>query len=144
MFFSNYVATLKQYASFDGRTGRKEFWYFVLAHYIVLFLLGFLEGFMGWLPDTDEAVISNLYALATLLPYLGAGIRRMHDSDRSGWWILVPLYNLYLWVQPSTPGPNRFGDASGAAGSAKYCAHCGAGNSAEANFCKECGQPMTI
>lgn len=145
MFFSNYFAVLAQYASFDGRATRKEFWYFLLAHYIVLLLLGFLEGFMGWFPDTDEAVIANIYALATLLPYFGVAIRRMHDIEKSGWWILLPLYNLYLFAQPGTSGANRFGDGGSAAGVAgKYCAHCGAANTAEANFCKECGQPMTI
>ena len=145
MFVSNYFATLQQYAVFSGRTGRKEFWYFVLAHYVAIFILGFIEGFMGWFPDTDEAVIANFYVLATLLPYLGASVRRLHDVDKSGWYILIPLYNLYLLVLPGTTETNRFGNDGSASGiENKFCAHCGVANTDTANFCKACGKPMTV
>ncbi|MNG31219.1 Inner membrane protein YhaH [compost metagenome] len=56
-----------------------------------------------------NGLISNLYALALLVPGIAVGVRRMHDTDRSGWWLLLPFVNIVFLCQDSTPGANRFG-----------------------------------
>lgn len=88
---------LEKYAEFDGRAARPEFWYFVLANIIISALLGLVAD-----------ALANVYSLLVLLPSIAVGIRRMHDINRSGWWILFPLYNIYLAAQKGTEGANRF------------------------------------
>jgi uncharacterized membrane protein YhaH (DUF805 family) len=106
----NYVHVIKNYAVFEGRATRSEYWYFVLANVLISFILGFIEGFTGIFPDGKNSVLSDIYSLAVLLPSIAVTIRRMHDVDHKGWWMLVPLYNLYLSIIKGTDGPNRFGD----------------------------------
>jgi uncharacterized membrane protein YhaH (DUF805 family) len=91
---------LERYTTFEGRANRPEFWYFVLASLIISVIL-----------DLFGSMLSSIYSLAVLLPSVAVGIRRMHDIDRSGWWILFPLYNIYLAAQEGTKGANRFGPA---------------------------------
>jgi len=91
---------LERYTAFEGRANRPEFWYFVLASIIISAVLDFFLE-----------LLANIYSLAVLLPSVAVGIRRMHDIDRSGWWILFPLYNIYLAAQEGTKGANRFGPA---------------------------------
>ena len=92
---------LSQYANAKGRAGRSEYWYFVLAYYIVYFIADMIDG------RGDH--VSDLVSLVFLLPLITAGIRRMHDIGRSGWYLLIPLYNLYLAAQPSQSGSNEWG-----------------------------------
>jgi uncharacterized membrane protein YhaH (DUF805 family) len=102
MFFEEYISVLKKYAEFDGRAGRREFWMFVFYNFIVSLTLSLLTG-------GREGAISTLYSLAVFLPSIGVSIRRMHDVDKSGWFILIPFYNLYLAIIQGTVGSNRFG-----------------------------------
>ncbi len=99
-----YFAVLKKYAVFAGRARRKEYWMFVLINFLVAVGLGIAEGLAG-----TNGLISNLYSLAVLVPGIAVGVRRMHDTDRSGWWLLLPFVNLVFLCQDSTPGANRFG-----------------------------------
>lgn len=101
-----FIQCLKKYATFQGRARRKEYWMFIL----VSFLLGvgtivldiiFFKG--------DKAVFSVLLRLGLLLPGWAAIVRRMHDLDKSGWFCLIPIYNLILACSEGTKGPNRFG-----------------------------------
>ena len=104
-----YFRVLKKYAVFQGRAHRKEFWMFVLFSSITVFLLGFIEGALGLWPYTEESVLADIYSLAVALPALGVSVRRMHDTDRSGWWCIVPFVNLYFSCLDGTSGDNRFG-----------------------------------
>jgi len=99
-----YTDVLKKYAVFEGRARRKEYWMFFLFNIIVSIVIGIIAGLIK-LP-----ILANLYSLAVLVPSIAVGVRRMHDSDHSGWWILVPFVNLYFAVIDGTPGPNRFGE----------------------------------
>ena len=102
-----YLAVLKQYAVFSGRARRKEYWMFFLFNVIITFVLAFVLGFAG-AGDGGEVIV-NIYSLAVLIPGIAVGVRRMHDTDHSGWWILLPIVNLIFACTEGTPGPNRFG-----------------------------------
>jgi len=99
-----YIEVLKKYVVFTGRARRKEYWMFILFNLIITIALGFVGGVLGM-----RGIIANLYSLAVLLPAIAAGIRRMHDTEHSGWWLLVPIVNLVFAVKEGTRGDNRFG-----------------------------------
>jgi uncharacterized membrane protein YhaH (DUF805 family) len=103
LFFKNYV-------NFQGRSSRGAYWWAFLAMFIISFVLGFIEGMIG-----SPGIISNLFSLATLLPGIGVGVRRLHDIGKSGWWILIaftiiaiPLL-IYWYCQPGQRSENEFG-----------------------------------
>ena len=98
-----YIECLKKYAQFRGRARRREYWMFVLFNILIAVALTILDGL-----TTGSSVFVNLYQLAVLPPSLAAGVRRMHDTDHSGWWLLVPVVSLILAVQDGG-GDNRFG-----------------------------------
>jgi uncharacterized membrane protein YhaH (DUF805 family) len=91
------------YANFKGRATRQEYWMFALFNFIFSFVLGFVDGFTGL------GFIYPLYGLALFIPSIAAGIRRMHDVGKSGWFILIPIYNLILAVSSSDPNTNQYG-----------------------------------
>ena len=101
----------KHYFDFEGRTRRSVFWYFVLANIIVAVVLSIIDRMLG-----TGGIIGMLYSLALLLPNLGLAVRRLHDTNRSGWWILIGLIPIIGWialiifyVQEGTKGQNQFG-----------------------------------
>lgn len=101
-----YIKVLKNYANFNGRARRKEFWNFILFHLIITY------GLFGIGVATDGGialVLYYLYGIATILPALAVTARRMHDVDKSGWFMLIPIYNLVLEVTEGTKGPNQYG-----------------------------------
>ena len=106
-----YFEVLKKYAVFDGRAHRTEFWLFFLFSFIISFFLGVIVGLVGSL-----WFITTLYALAVLIPGLAVSVRRLHDTNRSGWWILTGLVPILGWiallifyVEDSRPGANQYG-----------------------------------
>ena len=104
-----YLEVLRKYAVFSGRARRKEYWMFFLFNLIITFVLGFIEGIVGIAPEIDQSVLVTIYQLAVLIPSIAVGVRRMHDTDHSGWWLLVPIVNLVFAVSEGTRGDNRFG-----------------------------------
>jgi len=102
-----YLKVLKQYADFNGRARRKEYWMFFLFNMLIFYGITILAGV---LKAPSLAYVSMIYSLGVLIPGIAVAIRRMHDVDKSGWYILIPFYNLYLAVTDSTPGPNEYGD----------------------------------
>ncbi|NJL46768.1 MAG: DUF805 domain-containing protein [Leptolyngbyaceae cyanobacterium SM2_5_2] len=104
-----YVQVLKKYAVFSGRAHRTEFWMFFLFNFIISFGLGLIEVILGEVTNTNQSVLSTIYSLAVLIPNLAVGVRRMHDTDHSGWWLIVPVVNLVFAVTKGTEGENRFG-----------------------------------
>lgn len=106
-----YLEVLKKYAVFSGRARRKEYWMFVLFNMIIGLVLGFVEGLVD-----GPGVLSSLYSLAVLIPGIAVSVRRLHDTGRSGWWLLiglVPLIGaivlLVFMVQDSDPAANPYG-----------------------------------
>ncbi len=123
-----YLEALKKYAVFSGRARRMEFWYFVLFNIIVAVVLSLIDRLLGTFSATGNiGLLSGIYSLAVLIPTIAVTVRRLHDTDRSGWWILinlVPLIGsivlLVFELLPGTPGSNRFGpDPKGATGEAR-------------------------
>ena len=101
----NAISTcLSKYATFTGRASRSEYWFFVLFTFIVGLVAGFISGIAG------SDVIGYAIQVAFWIPGLAVSIRRMHDVDKSGWFILVPIYGFILSVTAGTSGSNRFGD----------------------------------
>ncbi|MER5027985.1 DUF805 domain-containing protein [Pantoea anthophila] len=99
-----YLGVLKKYAVFTGRARRKEYWMFTLFNILIAFLLGILETIIG-----AGDILSNLYSLAVLIPGIAVGVRRLHDTDRSGWWLLLPIVNIVFLALEGQSGTNRFG-----------------------------------
>ena len=104
-----YLRVLKKYAVFRGRASRTEYWMFFLFNIIAVFLLAFIEGLLGVATNTDQGVLLSIYQLAVLFPSVAVGWRRMHDTDRSGWWVIVPIVSLIFLVGEGTKGDNKFG-----------------------------------
>lgn len=100
---SYYLKVLKNYAGFSGRARRSEYWYFFLFNVIISFVLGFVGGLV------DFKMLANIYSLAVLIPGIAVGVRRMHDVDKSGWFLLIPIYNLVLACTAGTNGENQYG-----------------------------------
>lgn len=106
---------LKRIADFRGRSRRREFWMFTLFEVAVICATGFVDRALG---DTNgEGIIGPLVVLAFMVPSVMVSIRRLHDTDRSGWWIwvsLVPVLGslalLALFCTEGTGGTNRYGE----------------------------------
>ena len=103
----------EKYATFEGRASRREFWYFVLASFLISAILGFVEGLVFGATATPRltqngGALGNIYSLLVFVPSLAVAARRLHDIDKSGWWMLVPFYNIYLFFQRGHEGANRF------------------------------------
>jgi uncharacterized membrane protein YhaH (DUF805 family) len=111
-----YFHALKKYAVFAGRARRREYWMFELWNTIILVALIIIDVKVSASRHNDVAILTGLYVLATALPSFAGLVRRLHDTNHSGWWFfigMVPLVGqlvlLTLLVKDSDPGPNRFG-----------------------------------
>ena len=91
------TGSLKKYVDFQGRATRKEFWIFVAFFYVVTFVAGLIDGFLG------TEFIGTITLAGIFLPYLAVAVRRMNDVGKNGWFILIPIYNLILALSPSVP-----------------------------------------
>lgn len=96
---------LENYANFKGRARRREYWTFLLVSCIIAFVLGFIAGLIS----SSLIIIANIFVLAILVPSIAIGVRRMHDINKEWWYILIPLYNIYLCTIDGDKGPNQYG-----------------------------------
>lgn len=100
---------LKKFAEFSGRSRRKEYWMFFLFNIILFIISSGLDAMLGM------GIFGMIVSLALLVPGLAVAIRRMHDVGKSGWFILIPIYNLILALTEGEKGPNQYGpDPKGA------------------------------
>jgi uncharacterized membrane protein YhaH (DUF805 family) len=111
-----YLTVLRKYAVFHGRARRREYWFFVLFNIIFSVAFSIVDHSLGNPLAEGTGPLSGLYALAVLLPSLAVSVRRLHDTGRSGWWVLLGLVPLIGWlvllvfqVQDSEPGTNAYG-----------------------------------
>ena len=105
-----YFEVLKKYAVFEGRARRSEYWYFFLFNIIASFLTGILDFSLGTFDEASEiGLLGTVYSLGVLVPSIAVGVRRMHDVGKSGWFLLIPIYNLILAVTEGDVGENEYG-----------------------------------
>jgi uncharacterized membrane protein YhaH (DUF805 family) len=109
---------LKRYADFSGRSRRKEYWMFILGVIIVAVVIGIIEGILGinQMVGGVYGPLTTLLFVAVLIPGIAVQVRRFHDQDKSGWFVLlglIPLLGgiivLVFMCLEGTNGPNRFG-----------------------------------
>lgn len=98
-----YLDVLKKYAQFDGRARRKEFWMFTLINMLISIALGVVDGIIG------TPIVGMVYSLGVLVPSIAVAIRRMHDIGKSGWFCLIPIYNIILAATEGQAGTNQYG-----------------------------------
>ncbi len=112
-----YLKVLKNYIVFDGRARRKEYWFFYLFYFIFVIALGFIDAITGsYSANVGLGLLSGIFVLAMILPGIAVCVRRLHDTDRSGWWILIGfvpiiggIWLLVLMVLDGTSGQNQYG-----------------------------------
>ena len=112
-----YIDVLKKYAVFSGRARRKEYWFFFLFNLIISIILNVIDNATGTFdPETGVGILGTIYLLAVLIPAIAVTIRRLHDTGRTGWWILIsfiPLIGaivlLVFLVFDSEPESNQYG-----------------------------------
>lgn len=109
-----YTDVIRKYAVFNGRAARPEFWWFVLYNLIIAAVINLVAGII--VGRSSGQVVGDLYSLAVLLPSLGVGIRRLHDTNRTGWWYLLVFLPIIGWIvlivflaMASDPGSNNYG-----------------------------------
>ncbi len=120
-------SAFQNYVNFSGRAGRGDYWWYILGYLIVAVVLsivdklvfgvgsGSMEAGDGVSFSYNAGVLTSLWIVANIIPSISAGVRRLHDGDRSGWWyllVMIPLVNLYilyLMIIKGTTGENRFG-----------------------------------
>lgn len=106
---------IKKFATFTGRAPRSEYWWWVLFVFVTTIILSIVDAAVFMSAGMPMAPLSTIFSLATLVPYVAVTIRRMHDVNRSGWWMLIPLTvigiipYLYWMCSRGTAGDNRFG-----------------------------------
>lgn len=111
----SYFQALKKYSHFNGRASRSEFWYFILANFMMLFTLITVIGIKGEDFGNNEnnliflGLFIFLYPLLMLTPFLSLCARRLHDVGLSGWLALIPMYNIYLFCKKGNNGDNKYG-----------------------------------
>jgi uncharacterized membrane protein YhaH (DUF805 family) len=105
MTFGQSISTcLRKYVTFSGRASRSEFWWWYLFSILVNWAVQIVGTLVG-----ETTIISLVVGLILLLPNLAVTVRRYHDSDHSGWWVVCPIYNIVLLFMKSTPGENKYG-----------------------------------
>jgi uncharacterized membrane protein YhaH (DUF805 family) len=132
---NSYVQVWKRAFDFSGRSRRREFWLFTLINIVINFVLATIESLLGFggfqtmnvggtsVTFFQTGVLTAIFSVLVLLPSIAVGIRRLHDTDRSGFWYFIalvpivgPIVLLVFWALAGTPGENRFGaDPKGAA-----------------------------
>ena len=128
MTIGYYLQGLARYADFEGRAGRAEFWWFNLVLYGIQFTIALLGTLLGTLSapfETVATVMLWVHGLATALPQLAVAVRRLHDTGRNGWWLLLIMVPIFGWIPllifsiiPGDVGRNRYGRNPGNAGAA--------------------------
>ncbi|HEY7988302.1 MAG TPA: DUF805 domain-containing protein [Lapillicoccus sp.] len=109
-----------QYVGFSGRARRSEFWYFYLFTILLSIVASIVQRAMT---NSTNGIVTTIIGLAIVLPYLAVAVRRLHDTSRSGWWLLIGLIPvvgtiilIVFWVQDSH-GDNQYGPSPKAVGS---------------------------
>jgi uncharacterized membrane protein YhaH (DUF805 family) len=98
-----FMTVVKKYAEFKGRASRAEFWWYYLGYIILMVVVSIIDSLIR------SSFFTTILSLGLLLPTLGVSIRRMHDVGKSGWFILIPIYDIILAATDGQPGDNQYG-----------------------------------
>jgi uncharacterized membrane protein YhaH (DUF805 family) len=117
MDFKQAVETaFRKYVVFTGRARRSEYWWFTLFFFVAIIVASIIDAVVLGTESTSVGPIYTIVALGCFLPSLAVGVRRLHDLDKSGWWLLIgiiPIVGaiiLIIWfVKQGTTGDNKFG-----------------------------------
>jgi uncharacterized membrane protein YhaH (DUF805 family) len=112
-----YLEALRKYAVFEGRARRKEYWFFILFNVLISMVLGFVDRFIGNInPESGLGILSGIYTLGVIIPGMAVSVRRLHDTGRSGWWLLITFVPVigaiiffYFMVLDSDTESNEYG-----------------------------------
>ncbi len=112
-----YLEVWRKYADFSGRARRMEYWMFILFNIIIGAVLTVIDMLIGTYSfQSGVGLLQGLYSLAVLIPSIAVTVRRLHDTGRNGWWILIGLVPvigtivlLIFMLLDSDPGENRYG-----------------------------------
>jgi len=105
-----YIKVLNNYYGFTGRARRSEYWYFVLINFFNSVLTSYMDVAFGTFYESyGIGLFNGVYALVVLIPNIAVSIRRMHDVGKSGWYVLIPIYNIVLAATPGIVGENEYG-----------------------------------
>lgn len=102
------ILPLKRYFDFSGRSRRKEYWMFLLFTVLANIVLGTLDSLLGLNFGEDEGVrdngiLTSIFSLVTFVPSISVAVRRLHDTDRTGWWLLFPLLAIFALIIAFAP-----------------------------------------
>lgn len=112
-----YLRALRSYAVFSGRARRKEYWFFLLFTLVFTIVMALIDQVLGTYDEgTGIGLLTGLYEVAMIIPGLAVSVRRLHDTSRRGWWLLLSLIPIVggiivfvFMVLPSRRGANRYG-----------------------------------
>jgi len=107
-FGQSITSCLSNYATTKGRASRSEYWYFFLFYLIVSMIMGFILGISG-VSGEKANLFSNILTLSLIIPQIAVSWRRMQDLGKSGWFCIIPIYNIILAAQPGQNGENDYG-----------------------------------
>jgi len=109
-------SVLTQYATFTGRARRSEFWWFALASFLASIAASIIDAVIGSAVVGTTGIVGLLLSLALLIPSIAVAVRRLHDTGKSGWWVLlwlIPIVGwivlIVFWAQDGHPAPNQHG-----------------------------------
>lgn len=112
-----YLMAWKQYFTLSGRSRRKEYFYFILGNVLIGILLGILDTMTGtYDSEAGMGILGGIYAIAAFIPSITLTVRRLHDTDRAGWWLfiaIIPIVGflvlLYFMLTDSDEDENQYG-----------------------------------
>jgi uncharacterized membrane protein YhaH (DUF805 family) len=124
---NDFILPYKKYAQFTGRSDRKEFWYFVLFYFVAAAILSVIDGMVfgagravignDGLDFSSSGPLAGIFAIGSFIPMLAAAIRRLHDTGKTGWWVLlgmIPLIGIIIlivfYAQKGQPEANAHGE----------------------------------
>ncbi len=105
-----YIDAFKKTFTIQGRSTRSEFNTFYFGSIVIAFILGFMDGMLGTITTSGDPIMGTIFNIAILIPSFTICIRRLHDMDYKGWWILCPFVIIALVFWSGTVTENRFGE----------------------------------
>ena len=124
---NDFILPYKKYAQFNGRSDRKEFWYFVLFYFVAAAILSVIDGMVfgtgravvgnGGFEFSSSGPLAGIFCIGSFIPMLAVAIRRLHDTGKTGWWVLLGLIPLIgtiilivFYAQKGQPEANAHGE----------------------------------